>query len=348
VTHVLTVRPDGMGDVLLAGPAVRAVAARASRVTVLTSPAGRAAASRLPGVDQVIAARLPWIDPEPEPVTRAAIDGVRAVVGACEVDEAVIFTSFHQTPLPTALVLRLAGVAHIGAISVDYPGSLLDVRHHVRDDVHEVERNLSLATAMGYEPLAGDDALRVTDRFAAPSDRSGGDYVAVHPGASVPARTLDPDRWRCIVAAIVDSGRRAVVTGSAGERALVENVAGGADPARVAPMVCDDFDALAGVLRHAQALVVGNTGPLHLAAAVGTPVVACHPPTVPAVRWHPWRVPYVLLGDQRITCAGCRARVCPRETQVCLEGIGPREVIDALGFLDREAGPLREVRAVAG
>ena len=41
----------------------------------------------------------------------------------------MIFTSFHQSPLPTALALRMAGVPRIAAISEDYPGSLLDVRH---------------------------------------------------------------------------------------------------------------------------------------------------------------------------------------------------------------------------
>ena len=57
---------------------------------------------------------------------------------------ALIFTSFHQCPLPLALLLRLAGVAWIGAICDDYPGSLLDLRHRVDGDPPEAERALSL------------------------------------------------------------------------------------------------------------------------------------------------------------------------------------------------------------
>ena len=68
--------------------------------------------------------------------------------------------------------------------------------------------------------------------------------------------------------------------------------------------------ALAEVLAGAQAAVVGNTGPAHLAAAVGCPVAWLHAPTLPAVRWHPWRVPFARLALPA-PCEGCRARECP-------------------------------------
>ena len=66
--HVLAVRLDNEGDVLLAGPAIRALAAGADRVTLLCGPRGRQAAALLPGVDEVLCGRAPWIDPEPDPV----------------------------------------------------------------------------------------------------------------------------------------------------------------------------------------------------------------------------------------------------------------------------------------
>ena len=80
-------------------------------------------------------------------------------------------------------------------------------------------------------------------------------------------------------------------------------------------------------------VVVGNTGPAHLAAAVGTPVVSLFAPTVPAVRWRPWAVPQVLLGDQAIACAGCRARTCPYPGQPCLAGVTPEVVAAAVHTL---------------
>src|SRR5919206_4561479 len=159
MTHVLAVRLDNDGDVLLAGPALRALAAGSARLTLLCGPRGRQAAELLPGVDELLVWRAPWIDPEPDPVDRTDVDALIARVAALRVDRAVIFGSFHQSPLPTALVLRMAGVPWIGATSVDYPGSLLDLRHRISDDVHEVERSLDLVRTAGFE--VADDRLEV-------------------------------------------------------------------------------------------------------------------------------------------------------------------------------------------
>ena len=134
--HVLVVRLDSEGDVLLSGPAVRAVAAGARRVTYLCGPRGRAAAGLLPGVDDIVVHRAPWIDPEPEPVSAEATSGLVDDLAGRAVDVAVVLTSFHQSALPTALLLRLAGVPVVAAVSEDYPGSLLDVRHQVDPDMH--------------------------------------------------------------------------------------------------------------------------------------------------------------------------------------------------------------------
>ena len=81
--RVLVVRPDGMGDVLLTGPAVRAVAASGAEVTFLAGPAGAGAAALLPGVTTVLTGEIPWIAPDPGPFDPAVVwwllDTVRAV-----------------------------------------------------------------------------------------------------------------------------------------------------------------------------------------------------------------------------------------------------------------------------
>jgi ADP-heptose:LPS heptosyltransferase len=94
-----------------------------------------------------------------------------------------------------------------------------------------------------------------------------------------------------------------------------------------------DLAGLAEVVAAADAVVTGNTGPAHVAATVGTPVVSLFAPTVPAHRWHPWGVPYVLLGDQDIACAGCRARECPVPGHPCLELVATEAVADAVETL---------------
>jgi ADP-heptose:LPS heptosyltransferase len=342
--HVLVVRPDNNGDVLLAGPAIRAVAATAARVTLWVGPRGRAAAALLPGVDEVVCHELPWIDLAPSPVDREWLDATIDRVVGLSVDRALVLGSFHQSPLPTALVLRAAGVPSIAATSVDYPGALLDLRHRIDDDVHEVERSLSLVRAAGFALPAGDDdrlRIRPWDHVPSPLDpagRGGGPgaaepFVVVHPGATAPARTWPPERLAATVDALVAAGWRVVVTGGPDETALTRAVAGPSRDAVVDLGGRTEWWGLARLLADAAALVAGNTGPVHLAAAVGTPVVELFAPVVPAVRWRPWRVPHVLLGDQRIPCAGCRARVCPFEDQPCLRDVDPGDVVAALAQL---------------
>jgi ADP-heptose:LPS heptosyltransferase len=342
--HVLLARQDSAGDVLLAGPAVRAVAAAAGRVTFLCGPRGREAAELLPGVDEVLSWHAPWMDAEPAPVTRASMDRLVGELARRRVDQAVVLTSFHQSPLPLALLLRMAGVGTVAGISGDYPGSLLDVRHRVDEtqDVHEVERALGLVATLGYRLPPRDDARlavrppRRPAHAAAPLPRP---YLVVHPGASVPARAWAPERAAALVAALRRRGRRVAVTGSAGERDLTALVAGppgaGAEVADLGGRL--SLEGLAAVLAGAEAVVVGNTGPAHLAAAVGTPVVSLFAPTVPAARWRPWGVPHVLLGRQDAPCAGSRARSCPVPGHPCLNDVRPEEVLGALEALGTAA-----------
>jgi ADP-heptose:LPS heptosyltransferase len=332
MTHVLVARQDNAGDVLLAGPAVRAVAAGAERVTLLCGPAGAAAARLLPGVDEVVVEEAEWIAADPQPVQRAQVEHRVDDLAALELDCALILTSFHQSPLPLALLLRMAGVPCLGAICEDYPGSLLDVRHHVDDDLHEVWRGLSLAQAMGFAlPEDDDDRLRVLRPGGYPP---GTGHVVVHPGASVPARAWAPDRHAALVRALAREGRRVIVTGGPGERALTRRVAGtlGLDLGGRTSL-----GELADVLAGAACVVTGNTGPAHLAAAVRTPVVSLFAPTVPVQRWHPWGVPHALLYVP-VPCAGCRARTCPVPGHPCLDDLGVDEVLRAVAQLCGEPG----------
>ncbi len=329
---VLIARLDNAGDVLLAGPAVRAVAAHVEKVVMLTGPHGSAAAELLPGVEKVIEWCAPWIDPDPAPITAEHVAALRDAVRAQAPRGALLLTSFHQSPLPLALLLRLAGVSWIGAISEDYPGSLLDLRHQVSGDPPEAQRALHLANAAGYRLPAGDDG-RLAVRRPLPNVEhltGGPGYVVVHPGASVPAREWPARHHARAVHALGIAGRRVLVTGSARERPLTAEVAGGTGLDLGGRT---DLRTLAAVLDGACVLVAGNTGPAHLAAAVGTPVVSLFAPVVPAARWAPYGVPTVLLGDQQAPCRDSRARHCPIPGHPCLSGVDPADVVEAVSSL---------------
>jgi ADP-heptose:LPS heptosyltransferase len=328
--RVLVARLDSMGDVLVCGPAVRAVASGAE-VVLLAGPQGAAAARLLPGAHRVRTLEAPWIAGGPRSVDRALADEVARIVAEEHPDEAILLTSFHQSPLPLALLLRLAGVPRITGASVDAAGGLLDTRlipgESFPEDLPEPVRALRIVEAAGFPPPPGDDGgLAVV----VPQERSPrapeGRYVVVHPGAAVPARAYPAESHARVVDLLAERGHTVLVTGSPAERGLTAAVAGTAGVDVGGELGLTD---LAIVLRDADAVICGNTGPAHLAAAVRTPVVSLFAPVVPAVRWAPWGVPVALLGDQGAPCAGTRARVCPVPGHPCLAGVAPEDVVQA-------------------
>lgn len=334
--HTLLARLDNAGDVLLTGPAVRAVAAGSDRVTLLCGPGGADAARMLPGVDEVITWRAPWVGFDEHRVDPAEVGWLVERLGAAEIDRAAVCTSFHQSALPLALLLRLAGITAIAAMSEDFPGALLDHRRPFRPELHEVEQALDTVGALGFALPAGDDGrLRVRPVGALPPGTPQHPYVVLHAGASVPARSVPDALVGPSVEALTGEGWIVVVTGGPGDPrprpqdGLVDLVGR------------TTFRQLGALLAGAAVLVCGNTGPAHLAAAVGTPVVSVFAPVVPWHRWRPWGVPSVPLGTQDIACAGCRARSCPLPGQPCLEPVSPSALVAAVGALagERSDGP---------
>jgi heptosyltransferase III len=328
----LVARLDSAGDVLLAGPAVRAVAQAGHRVTLLVSPSGREAAELLLGVDEIVVWACPWTGFDPPPFDGPAVLDLVDRLRAGRFDLALLLTSDHQSPLPLALLLRLAGVDRIVAPSHDYPGSLLDVRHPPGGP-HEVQRNLSLVRAAGIPVHERAARLRVrSDLPPLPAELAGRaeGYVVLHREASVPARSLGAEPAAAIADALVDAGHSVVLTGVSDDPPQ-----GHEDDPQVVDLVgrTGTLAELAAVLAGALCVVAVNTGPAHLAAAVGTPVVSLFAPVVPASAWAPWGVPSVVLGDQRAACAGSRARTCPVPGHPCLSRISPESVVAAVDRL---------------
>ncbi|MGJ6968803.1 glycosyltransferase family 9 protein [Streptosporangium sp. G11] len=236
---VLVARMDKAGDVLLAGPAIRAVAASAREVVLLIGPHGRAAAELLPGVSRVVEWCAPWIDPAAPPVTSPHVLRLLRTIRDTAPEQALILTSLHQSPLPLALLLRLAGTPRVAAISADHPGSLLDVRHVVDEDVDvpEPERMLGLAGAAGFELPRGDrGGLAVRRPLPDVGHLTGArGYVVLHPGVSAPARAWPEENWARALHDLVRSGRRVVVTGGQDERGLTARIASGAGQHGLSP-----------------------------------------------------------------------------------------------------------------
>jgi ADP-heptose:LPS heptosyltransferase len=201
---------------------------------------------------------------------------------------------------------------------------------------------LRVVNAAGYPLPAGDDGrLRVQlDSGIGFPPGLPQHYVVVHPGASAPARTCSPPTWRALVETVRQAGHRVVLTGDERDAELVHQL--------VLDGECFDtagrfsMAELALVLTRAHAVIIGNTGPAHLAAAVGTPIVSLFSPVVSAAHWAPFTERLALLGRVDSDCARTRARVCPVPGHPCLDSVTGSEVLAALDRLGVQApGALR-------
>ena len=318
--HVNVARLDGGADLLRAGPAVRAVAAGARWTTLLHGPDGRATAALLPGVDALEEFDAPWFDAAPRPVDGPAVRALVRRLASLNIDEAVILSSPGQSPLPLALLLRMAGIPRIGAISEDEAGSLLDLAHRAEPGLHEVERNLSAVAALGYQPGPQDGGRLAIRRGGGPPRSVGrlGPFVAVHPAPVGACSEWDHDDWRALVSTLLERGRTVVITGDAAAPPI------GAGPDRGGRLVelrqSGDLAGLAEVLAAADAVVCDADLPAQLAAAVEAPVVWLPGRLPDAERRRPWRTAHALLAAPTVdeVVAGIE-RLTAGETEVAAE-----------------------------
>lgn len=351
--RVLAVRLDNLGDVLVTSPAIHAIrdSLPNASLTLLASPVGAQAGRLNPDLHGIIVYEAPWMDPWhrlPQDLERErrVLEALRAE----HFDAAVIFSSFRQSPLPAAYLCYLAGIPLRLAASIDGPGSLLTTRHHHPEHMmHEVERGLDLVSAVGFTTERDDLVLQVPDDARAEvramlpeiraQARSDGSLVVVHPGCSMPARTYSWERYAEVCDLLVERlGATVVLTGADSERELVARIRERARVEVIDLAGALSFPVVCGLIEAADVVVTNNTGPMHIAAAVKTPVVALFALTNPPEQWGPWRVPHRQLFHE-VPCRLCYQRICPFEHE-CL-AVSPEEVLAAVLDLmsEVELGP---------
>ncbi|MDX3907861.1 MAG: glycosyltransferase family 9 protein [Pigmentiphaga sp.] len=335
--NVLCVRLDNLGDVLMTTPAIRAlkVSEPGRRITLLCSPAGAQVAPHLPSVDAVIPYDAPWVKnqrgPDPAP-DLAMIERLRAG----RYDAAAIFTVYSQSALPAALTCMLAGIPRILAHARENPYRLLT--HWIKDDTamdggrHETRRQLDLVASVGARTACEnlEFAVRDQDRRAAAQKLAHlgvplSSCIVVHPGASAPSRRYPPESFAQVVRQL-SAIAPVILTGGPGELALTEhiNTLAGHRAVNTAGML--PLGELGALLAEAAVLVSNNSGPVHIAAAVGTPVADLYALTNP--QHAPWGVEHRLL-NRDVPCKYCYRSVCPEGHHACLAGVEPEQVVAA-------------------
>lgn len=339
--QILCVRLDSMGDFLMTTPAIRALRAGGDdrRITLLASPAAADAAALVPAIDEVIVYDAPWT------TAIAARPGSRpehemaAALRDRGFDAAVIFTGFNQSALPAAFLCYLADIPLRLAHCRENPHLLLTdwvVDREPESGIrHEVRRQLDLVASVGS--MTDDDrlSLRVPEGARGRVMRLLADqrlnlerpWVVIHPGASAASRRYPPELYARVAGRLTaEYGWQTVFTGVESERGLVARIraAMGAPSLSFAGRL--SLADLTAMIQLAPLLITNNTGPAHIAAATGTPVVDIYALTNP--RHTPWRTPARVLSHD-VPCKNCYQSDCPEAHHNCLRGVTPESVVAA-------------------
>lgn len=325
-------------------------------VTLLTSAAGADIAALVPEVDDVISYAAPWM----KSGSAGGSDAYSAIVSRLRrgrFDAAVIFTSYSQSALPAAMLCHLAAIPLRLAHCRENPYALLT--DWVRDPEpesgvrHEVKRQLDLVAAIGCAANChGGLSLAVPDlalaaihrRLAAIRVGTGTPWVILHPGATGASRRYPPDRFSIAARQLIEHGHQVLITGSDDERELAALIQAQAGEGSMSLAGCLELDELAALIGLAPLLITNNTGPAHIAAALGTAVVVLYALTNP--QHGPWNTPSRLLFAD-VPCKFCYSSVCREGHHRCLEDVSPDAVVAAaLELLGERAARPRVVTAI--
>lgn len=344
---VLCIRLDNMGDVLMTTPAMRALksAVPERRLTLMASRSGAGVASYVPEVDDVLSADTAWV--KNDAAGNHQDWGAIRMIHEGGFDAAVIFTVYSQSALPAAMMCHLAGVPLVLAHSRENPYRLISdwVRETEPENGirHEVQRQLDLVATVGAvceDPRLSfatrpTDRLRMRERLSTLGVTHERGWVVAHCGATAPSRRYPADQFAAALSLLNLQGRRLLLTGTASERALLDYIIDAAEMTGLALNLAGELSLgeLGCLIEDADVLISNNTGPVHIAAAVQTPVVDLYALTNP--QHTPWEVEQRVLSAD-VACKYCYRSVCPMGTNACLAGIAPRTVAQAVHELMEE------------
>jgi ADP-heptose:LPS heptosyltransferase len=310
--RVLVIRALGLGDLLTAVPALRALRRGfPDSEIMLASP-------------DWLAPLIPLIGAVDRLVDTSGLDAVRAHGPAPD-----LVVNLHGSgPQSIAAAVRLGPaeiLTHAHPAYPELPGPRWD------PDLHEIDRWCSLIRWAGFpadryefglaqpSPELSASGLALASPHA---DKSG--IVVVHPGASAVARRWPADRFAAVASSLADRGLTVVITGSGTERELARRVVAAARHPGVRGMPgLLRLDDLAALVAAARLVVCGDTGVAHLATAYGTPSVVLFGPTPPGL----WGPPE--SGPHRVLWHGGRGDPHGARPDPGLLTIGVDEVLDA-------------------
>jgi lipopolysaccharide heptosyltransferase I len=325
VNHILIVRLGSLGDIVHALPAAAALreAFPRARIDWLVDARHRELLECVPVVDRAILLRAPTI--------AAWMEAVREL-RRTPYDAAVDF----QGLMKSAVLARASGARRVLGFSIWHlrergARPFYSEAHDPGAPAHVIQKNLALIEPLGIAgapvrfPLqcpGTSPAVASVRQWLGPESA----VALINPGAAWPNKRWPPARFGELAARLRDRfGLRSIVLWGPGEDELGTAVVAASNGAALAAPPTSIAD-LVQLAREASLFVSGDTGPLHIAAAVGTPIVGIYGPTDPA-RNGPWSPADVTVS--RFARCGCHHRRRCRAAAWCLDDIGVDEVTTA-------------------
>lgn len=298
--RILCIRPDNIGDLLMSTPAIRALKQTFNcHITVLVSSLGAAVVPDIPEIDDAIVFDVPWVQTTGTPDPAQFNQLVQTLKEGC-FDAAVIFTVYSQNPMPSMMLAYLAEIPLRLAYCRENPYQLLThwlpdeepytfIRHQVLRDLHLVahvgavtkDQHLSIQAKEILWPVVCEKLLLLG---LDPRKQ----WIILHPEVSEDKRKYPVADWIAAGKKIrLATGCQLLITGKNNEQEAQEIAAGIGDKAFSAAGLFN-LEELIILIRHAPLLLSVNTGTVHIAAAVHTPVLVLYALTNP--QHTPWRV----------------------------------------------------------
>jgi lipopolysaccharide heptosyltransferase I len=335
VKRVLIVKLGALGDIVHAIPVAAALrrAFPAVRIDWLVSAKHREILDLVPVIDR----RLVINDPSAVGGDVTSIWAAIRELRRSKYDVALDL----QGLLKSAFFARSSGAARVVGFSSRYVRERLARPFYTEvhnpggggmyhpDETHVVWTNLGLLEPLGIRVTMPEFPIEPVESVAATevAERTDGRYALLNPGAAWPTKRWPPARLAAVAAALrAAHGLTSVVLWGPGEEALARDVvASSAGAAMLSPRT--SIADLVALSRGAALFVSGDTGPAHIAAAVGTPIVGIYGPTRPS-RNGPWSPDDVTVSRDAI-CQCHHLRRCKLET-MCLADIQADEVLRAI------------------
>jgi lipopolysaccharide heptosyltransferase II len=297
--NILCIRADNMGDVIMSGPALRALKKFThAKVTLLTSRQGSFITPYVEEVDATLVYDLPWVKTDAAESPSDSFQLIE-ILRSHHFDAVVIFTVYSQSALPAALIAFLAGIPRRLAYSRENPYQLLT--DWVPDQepyskiIHQVKRDLTLVESIGATAdtddlrlLIGEGARTSIMRKIFCAGVQSRSWIVIHPGVSELKREYPKNLWAQVARQLSDHFNLPVlITGSVGEKVLAEEIkqqAGSNVFSFAGHFNIEEFIAL---IQQAILVVSVNTSTVHMAAAMKTPLVVLYAQTNP--QHTPWK-----------------------------------------------------------